>query len=124
MGELTYETYRSRKPKPGPTASARAKRGRAEARIVKSVRAQCVERDGYCRLSGVGDCFGRSEWAHLGNQRRARTRGMAPESRHSTSWSLMLCASHHDDYDAHVFHLLGDANRPLQMIDGVQTRIV
>ena len=71
---------------------------------MKAVRAACVLRDGYCRALEsclAGGCEGPSEWAHLGPWRRARTMGQAPELRHHTQGSLMLCAFHHRLYDAH-----------------------
>ncbi len=105
MAELTYERYQSRKPKPGPTAKARAKRRRAERPVVKSVRAQCVERDGYCRLAALSPCNGPSEWAHLGAKKRARTRGMLPEERHTKAGSFMACRRHHQLYDAGLIEI-------------------
>ncbi len=108
LRELTYVGYQSRKRKPGPTAKARAKRRRAEGPVARSVRAWCVDRDGTCRywkdifeacLVAV-ECRGPSEWAHLENQRRSRTRGLAPELRHTTAGTAMLCRSHHRAYDA------------------------
>ncbi len=98
--DLTYEPWVSLQNKMGPTATRRAKRRRAEARVAKHVRALCVERDGYCRLMGLSPCDGPSEWAHLGEKKRARTRGMSPEMRHTTSGSLMACSKHHRAYDA------------------------
>ena len=93
----------------------KGRKTRAAAKVVTSVRAQCVERDGYCRMSrwysidgednyarGVDTfCSGPSEWAHVGEHTRAKTRGMAPERRHTTAGSLMLCRRHHHDLDAH-----------------------
>lgn len=101
---LTYTKplpRRVRKPK-GPTARYRAKRRRAEQPVAKSVRVQCVERDGYCRYgkdTPLTPCAGPSEWAHLGEKKRAKTRGMKLEQRHTTAGSLMLCRKHHDAYD-------------------------
>ena len=100
---------KGRKPK-GPTARRRAARARAERPVKDQVRAECVDRDGSCRLAtrSKGDvaglvgphvCRGRSQWAHLGDHKRARTRGMAPEERHTTAGSLMLCEGAHDQYD-------------------------
>ena len=93
----------------------KGRKHRAESKVKKSVRAQCVERDGPCRAalypfgtgSGLGgdvtdiwhECEGLSEWAHLHAKRRSKTRGMAPEDRHDTAHSLMLCKRHHDQYD-------------------------
>jgi hypothetical protein len=75
-----------------------------------------VERDGDCRIcdweKNPSDTHeddlpmpdemsaGRSEWAHLERGKRARTRGMKPELRHSTYSSAMLCTFHHRLYDA------------------------
>lgn len=50
-------------------------------------------------------CAGPSEWAHIGKHRRCHTRGMAPEARHTTQGSAMLCKRHHDAYDAHEFDI-------------------
>lgn len=100
MRELTVVPYQSRKRKPGPTAKARAKRRRTEAPVAAKVRAACVERDGYCRFMGLTHCAGLSQWAHLEEKKRARTRGMAPEERHTTTHSAMACERHHGLYDA------------------------
>ncbi len=76
---------------------------RAERKVVTSVRAECVKRDGYCRVRRdgflVGDCEGKSEWAHLPSHRRSKTRGQEPERRHTTAGSCMLCQKHHDQLD-------------------------
>ena len=90
--------YGQAAPKPAPRKRTTARKQRHEAAVKKSVRAQCVERDGYCRVSD-SQCGGLSEWAHLGAKKRARTRGMAPELRHTTGGSLMLCTVHHLWYD-------------------------
>ncbi len=100
MRELTISRYTSTRRKPGPTAKARAKRRRAEYPVAKAVRAACVERDGYCRFKAFGDCAGPSEWMHLGEKKRARTRGMRPEQRHTIEGSAMGCAFHHALYDS------------------------
>lgn len=86
--------------KPEPRKRTKARKERAEAKVKKAVRAECVKRDGFCRLMGCGPCSGRSEWAHLGEKKRARTRKMAPEVRHTTAGSLMACTGHHEAYDA------------------------
>jgi hypothetical protein len=107
MSELVYVKPTRRK-KPGPTAKYRAKRARAEGPIKKAVRETCVDRDGYCRYWAdvfqscfvAVDCSGPSEWAHLENQKRARTRGMKPGQRHTTAGTAMLCRCHHRAYDA------------------------
>jgi hypothetical protein len=60
-------------------------------------------------------CHGVSEWAHLGDKKRFKTRGQAPEIRHTTAGSLMLCQKHHADYDAGRMAIDGDdANLPLR----------
>lgn len=81
------------------TTKGRARR-RARA-VVRDVRDDCVARDGYCRVEGygLGDCDGPSEWAHLGAQKRFKTRGQDPEERHTTAGSCIFCRSHHHAYD-------------------------
>lgn len=117
----------------GPTRKqVKAKAKRVARKVVKSVRAQCVERDGHCRylyLAVAGDscpkghlahpeCDGPSEWAHLGDKKRARTRNMPAHIRHTTAGSLMLCAKHHDAYDAGEIVIVGsDANGALAFYD-------
>ena len=116
-----------RRKKPGPTARSRATRRRAEYPVARSVRAACVARDGHCVLANWPhsrtDCAGLSQWAHLGEQTRAKTRGMQPTERHTTAGSLMLCRLHHDCYDGRRkprlwIHLLTDAgaNGPLHCV--------
>lgn len=119
----------------GPTARARAHKAAKDARYAKKIRALVAERDGECRIGdwelNPGDthdewlsnenmpprdfsCDGHSEWAHLGDGKRFKTRGMAPEQRHSTARSLMLCTRHHRMYDAGEMAIDGDdANLPL-----------
>lgn len=86
----------------------KAKKDRAEAKVKKSVRAACVERDGYCRYhASTGECCtGPSQWAHLEEKKRARTRGMSPLDRHTTARSMMLCQSIHAAYDAGFITLM------------------
>lgn len=84
---------------------------RREAPVIQRVREKCVERDGFCRLQELylptfGRCAGVSEWAHLGESKRFKTRGMAPERRHTTGGSLMLCTKHHQMYDGHELLIL------------------
>lgn len=43
---------------------------------------------------------GRDEWAHLEDNKRARTRGRPAEERHTTRGSCRLCQRHHEAYDA------------------------
>lgn len=97
------------KPIPQPKGKTRrqirGRRQRVARVVVKSVRAQCVERDGYCRIGKdnrleESRCDGPSQWCHYGPFKRARTRGQAPEARHTTSGSFMGCERHHADYDA------------------------
>jgi len=100
-------------PKGTPRRLAKARKDRAEVKVKKSVRAQCVERDGFCRYPvdvshdttewflAMTSCHGPLEWAHLHARRRSQTRGEAPEKRHTTAGSLMLCRFHHRAYDAH-----------------------
>lgn len=83
----------------------KGRRDRKEATVKKSVRSQCVDRDGFCRLMGLGLCEGVSEWAHLGEKKRFKTRGQAPEVRHTTAGSFMACTGHHYSYDAGEIHI-------------------
>lgn len=79
---------------------------RAEKKTKTQVRAECVNRDEYCRVSSMAHrtpCRGRSEWTHLEHKRRCFTRGMKPTDRHSTVWTCQMCEGHHDEYDAHLF---------------------
>lgn len=93
------KTYRT----PKPRRRIRPKRTpKAERRQIDAVRNHCVERDGYCRfdMAVPYECDGPSEWAHMHARRRSKTRGMDPSYRHDTAHSLMLCHTHHEDYDA------------------------
>lgn len=98
----------------------KGRKDRAEAKVKKSVREYCVERDGMCRMFRTAlveadrwplltalqaECDGPSQWAHLHNHRRAQTRGQAATQRHTTAGSLMLCAEHHQQYDAHQLRI-------------------
>lgn len=98
MRELTYEKLGRPAKAKGPTAKSRAKRMRAESPVKKSVREQVSERDGFCKLAAVSPCQGVSEWAHV--LKRAQTRGMKPEQRHTTAGSMKACTLHHRLYDA------------------------
>jgi len=102
------------KPARGTARKLKARAKRQESKHAKCVRAQCVERDGYCLFrsrrvasgfAGYGWCDGPSEWAHIGQHRRCHTRGMEPEQRHTTAGSAMLCKRHHAAYDAHEFDI-------------------
>ena len=99
--------------KPEPRKRVKGRRKRQETTVVKSVRAQCVDRDGHCLIWSRAiagwmfeRCHGPSEWAHIGQHRRSHTRGMAPHRRHTTAGSGMLCQRHHQAYDAHAFDLV------------------
>ena len=94
-----------------------AKRKRAEAKVAKAVREKVSLRDGYCRIKlhkgfgfGFGLCDGTSEWAHLGEFKRFKTRGQTAERRHTVEGTLMLCSRHHYLYDQH--HLKIEAVTP------------
>ena len=76
----------------------------AERAVKRRIRANVAARDTACRVGGGGpDCDGRLEWAHLPEQSRAKTRGMAPERRHTTQMTVMACTRHHRDLDARRF---------------------
>lgn len=92
----------------GPSRKTlKGRKARHERAVKQNVRALCVRRDGVCRLGAAfwsddiareawpPACAGPSEWAHLAGYRRSQTRGMAAESRHTTTYSLMLCKRHH-----------------------------
>lgn len=100
-------------PKGTTRQQAKGRKDRTAAKVVKSVRAQCVERDGECRFgdweNNPGDwhsdalegdaCEGPSQWCHMHQKRRSKTQGQAPEIRHTTADSFMGCQRHHDAYD-------------------------
>jgi hypothetical protein len=91
---------RSALPKGRTKKQLQSRSQRAEAKVKRAVRAACVERDGGCRLAGFFEpCSGAIEWCHLGEWKRSKTRGMAPEERHSTVGSFMACTHHHQLYD-------------------------
>ncbi len=107
----------------GPTARARRARRAKDDRYATLIRKLVADRDGYCRIGEWENhpddwhaddvehdygCEGKSEWAHLGDKKRGRTRGMPPDQRHTTAGSLMLCAKHHHAYDGGT--LLIDGN--------------
>jgi len=114
--------------KPEPRKRAKARAQRHERAVAAVVRAVCVGRDGYCRFGDwedhpddahsavlgyvMGeDCEGDSQWAHMGEHRRFRTRGQAPEVRHTTADSLMLCATHHHAYDEHTLTITATSDK-------------
>jgi hypothetical protein len=78
-----------------------------ERQIIDRNRAHCERRDGFCRIGHwkdsaialFGECYGPSEWNHF--RRRSKSRGEAPEVRHSTEITGMLCERHHDMVDEH-----------------------
>lgn len=114
---MSMDTSQLAFPKAEPRKRTKARKDRVAAKVVKSVRAQCVDRDGRCRLLQIlkaglsGDtwapstlddpCNGPSELAHMHVTRRSQTRNQAPEIRHTTKDSLMACRFHHQQYDAH-----------------------
>lgn len=109
-------------PKGKTRKQLKAKKDRHEAAVKKVVRAVCVQRDGHCRLMGTTLCGGPSEHAHLEEWKRARTRGMTAERRHTTEGSMMACRRHHQKYDAGLIAIaLGPdgANAPMRvLVDG------
>lgn len=101
-------------PKDEPIKRRKNRRRRKESKIISQVRALVVARDGECRVEHWEDnpddwhqddvntsdeCDGPAQWAHFGDKKRYRTRGMPPEERHTPEGSLMLCQKHHDMYD-------------------------
>jgi hypothetical protein len=92
----------SPQPKPELRKRIKGRNDRIEAKVEQQVQALVAARDGECRLQGqgFGVCGGASEWAHLEDKRRAKTRGMPPEVRHTTADTAMLCTIHHRRYDA------------------------
>ena len=96
-------------PKGEPRRTRKGRQRRQEGAVKQSVRAQLVERDGPCRVMHPEwqyrddlpgslwphECTTVSEWAHLKGHRRSQTRGMAPNRRHTTTHSLMLCQELH-----------------------------
>lgn len=108
--------------------SVKAKAGRSEKKVKVDVRAKCVLRDGDCRIAKagmgdeiagvVGNCDGPPEWAHLEDKRRSKTRGQAPEVRHTTEDSLILCRRHHNRYDGHERPRIGIDKRTKRGADG------
>lgn len=120
-------------PKPEPRDKQKAREKRAEAVVISEVRKLVSDRDHYCRLYWFtqetrhaiedlfGPCAGKSEWAHMGDHRRFKTRGKEPEERHTTNGSLMLCEAHHRGargYDTNYFSIepltARGANGPLR----------
>lgn len=109
-------------PKPEPLKRVRGRKTRAEAKVKSAVRAQCYERDGYCRLfplTRMVACKGGWQWAHLGEKKRFKTRKMAPEVRHTTAGSLILCERHHTMYDG---RFVGGSRPPRLLIEALTER--
>lgn len=48
-----------------PRRILKARKDRREAEVKDLVRADCVERDGYCISRDLDPCSGPSEWMHL-----------------------------------------------------------
>jgi hypothetical protein len=113
---MSLDTSKLPLPKGRTRRQLKSTQDRAEAKVKKAVRAACVARDAYCRFNWFSPWFDRrtsvedvkpihhcgapSEWCHFGEKKRAKTRGMAAEQRHTTAGSLMLCAEAHRAYDA------------------------
>lgn len=94
--------------KPGPTARRRASKRRRDLAAQRAVVDQLKARDGVCRLFGlfsVGQCYGFTSPHHLGAKKRAFTRGMAPDERHSPAWECLLCERHHEMVERHLLEL-------------------
>lgn len=102
-------------PKGKTRKQLKARLDRAEAKVAAWCRAQCVDRDGECRVASdawaaveretricvvFSGCDGPSEWAHMHERRRSKTRGLDPTERHDPQYTLMLCKFHHTEYDA------------------------
>ena len=114
-----------------PKRILNARKAVADYAVRKIVRAKCVDRDGACRFAEatieLGSCEGRSEWMHLEEKKRARTRGMKPEFRHTTAGSMMGCTRHHAEYDAGKLRLaLGErgADGPIRVDNGIEIVIL
>lgn len=84
-------------PKPERRKTTKGREDRQERKTKTQVRAECVERDGWCRVAEMMRtvCIGKSEWAHLEAKRRSFTRGMKPTDRHDTRWTCQMCQHHH-----------------------------
>lgn len=100
----------------------------SERTVSTQVRALVSKRDGPCRIgknllaSFFGRCAGVPEWAHLGDKRRFKTRNQAPEDRHTTQGTTMLCHAHHEAYDRHRIEIQmltsEGADGPLAFVKG------
>ena len=93
------------KKRPGITARLREAKARKDRAYAATVRDRVIERDGHCRYGKDvasherSECRGPSEWAHINDWQRFKTRGRPPERRHATQGSMMLCQRHHELYD-------------------------
>jgi hypothetical protein len=109
---------------PKVKSSSKGRKKRHERAVVQSVRPEVVARDGYCRLQWhdnetrlmlqrmFGTCQGPSEWSHYNEtHRRSKTMGQAPEQRHTTAHSLMLCKYHANEYDQNRMRILERTER-------------
>lgn len=91
----------------GITAWWRARKARKDKAVADRVRDLVIARDGYCRYgkdvspAARSACWGMSEWAHVGEKKRFKTRGQAPEIRHTRAGSFTACTGHHRAYDEH-----------------------
>jgi hypothetical protein len=104
--------------KPEPRKKRKAREKRAESKAMTAAWDDATNRDGYCRLYVLdpswraqlwrmfGPCRGPGEFAHLGESRRFKTRGLPPAERHSADGGIKLCAAHHREgphaYDRHT----------------------
>ncbi len=107
-------------PKPEKRRTTKGRKTRAESKVKQSVRAACVERDGHCRVHSQHEqfddekpeffwlwtCSMVSQWAHLAGHRRSQTMRQAPERRHTTKHSLMLCQRHHSMEEAGILRVV------------------
>lgn len=117
MAEVNARPRATPKHKIVKRRTIKGRKDRAEKARKAEVRAECVRRDGTCRpVFGPalhGDttdqavaghvCQGRSQWSHLLRKRRSKTMGMAPDERHTTDGTLMLCQWLHDRYDGRAY---------------------
>jgi hypothetical protein len=96
-------------PKPAKRATGKrmrvkpqSARQRADLAYAAKVRKVVAARDEVCRLAGrLPPCSGALAWCHMEGHRRSQTRRMAPQDRHSTAWTVMLCARHAEMEERH-----------------------
>lgn len=122
------------KPKKGGRAREKARDKRHEAAIIKEVRALVVERDTWCRFPHEGSdwptCQGASEWAHLNEHSRAKTRGLPARERHTTTGTCMLCTyAHHELVDGNKVDIVPvdpsvGANGDLIFVDRIGGHVI